>query len=254
MRIGANRQGSLPPQKRVNAPFVFLFPLLSVQKRKDFVMARKHNHQYLRAIALSFGVLLLPLPRIHAQSPSFRWVEKSGGPGNDYGYGIAVDGAGNSYVAGSFNGSATFGETSVISQGGADIFIAKYDNGGNLLWVRSAGGATNDAASAVAVDGSGNCYVTGVFQGTATFGNTSLTSAGGPDIFIAKYDSAGNFVWARQAGGSSDDRGYAVAALSVPFVQRIGGSTTPSTVKRVLGEASCALSEAIGGVVIQKSP
>lgn len=51
-----------------------------------------------------------------------------------------------------------------------------------------------------------------------------------------------------------DDRGYAVAALSVPFLQRIDDSTTPSTVKRVLGEASSALSEAIGGVAIQKSP
>ena len=51
----------------------------------------------------------------------------------------------------------------------------------------------------------------------------------------------------------SDDRGYAVAALSVPFLQRIGDSTTSSTVKRVLGEASCALSEAIGGVAGQKS-
>ena len=51
-----------------------------------------------------------------------------------------------------------------------------------------------------------------------------------------------------------DDRGYAVAALSVPFVQRIGGSTTPSTVKRVLGQASCALSEAIGGVASQNTP
>lgn len=50
-----------------------------------------------------------------------------------------------------------------------------------------------------------------------------------------------------------DDRGYGVAALSVPFIQRIGDPTTPSTVKRVLGEASCSLSEAIGGVAIQES-
>jgi DNA-binding IclR family transcriptional regulator len=50
-----------------------------------------------------------------------------------------------------------------------------------------------------------------------------------------------------------DDRGHAVAAISVPFLQRTGDSTTPSTVKRALADASCALSEAIGGVVIQKS-
>jgi len=51
-----------------------------------------------------------------------------------------------------------------------------------------------------------------------------------------------------------DDRSYAVAALSVPFLQRIDHSTTRSAVKRVLAEASCALSEAIGGVAVQKSP
>ena len=51
-----------------------------------------------------------------------------------------------------------------------------------------------------------------------------------------------------------DDRSYAVAALSVPFLKRVDHSTTRSAVKRVLAEASCALSEAIGGVVVQKSP
>lgn len=138
-------------------------------------------------------------------------MTKAGGATNDYGYGIAADSAGNSYVAGSFNGSAAFGETSLTGQGGDDIFIAKYDNGGNLIWARGAGGAANDAASAVAVDGSGNCYVTGFFQGTATFGTANLVSAGGPDVFIAKYDPTGNLLWAKSAGGSSDDRGYAIA-------------------------------------------
>jgi hypothetical protein len=174
-------------------------------------MARQHNRRNLHALALFLAPLILPLTQAVAQSPTFSWVEKAGGAANDYGYGIAVDGAGNSYIAGSFNGSATFAETAVTGQGGNDIFVAKYDNAGNLLWARSAGGATNDAASAVAVDGSGNCYVTGFFQGTAAFGTTTLTSAGGPDIFVAKYDSAGNLLWVRQAGGPRDDRGYAVA-------------------------------------------
>ena len=192
-------------------------------------MARQRNRQYLRAVTLFLAPLLFLLPQANAQSPSFRWVVKEGGPANDYGNAIAVDSAGNAYVAGSFIGSATFGETSVTGQGGDDIFIAKYDNGGNLLWVRSAGGATNDAASAVAVDGGGNCYLTGFFQGTATFGNTNLVSAGGPDIFIAKYDSSGNFLWARQAGGSSDDRGYAIAVDSSANVYVAGAFNNTAT-------------------------
>jgi hypothetical protein len=84
---------------------------------------------------------------------------------------------------------------------GADIFLIKYDTLGNLQWVRQAGGALQDSGAAVDVDASGNVYITGGFRSTATFGTNVLTSYGGQDIFVAKYDSAGNEIWVRQAGG-----------------------------------------------------
>lgn len=136
-------------------------------------------------------------------------------------YGIAVDSAGNVSVAGTFRQSTTFGEggataTTLTSAGNVDIFVARYDNAGALLWAKQAGGAGYDQASGVAIDASGNSYITGYFRDSATFGAgdataTTLTSTGGPEIYLARYDSAGTLVWAKQAGGTASDRGEAIA-------------------------------------------
>jgi hypothetical protein len=78
-------------------------------------------------------------------------------------------------------------------------------------WAASGGGSSADAGSAMATDGNGNTYVTGYFSSTsATFGTSVLSSAGGYDMFIVKYDPSGNVAWARRAGGSSTDMGLGV--------------------------------------------
>ena len=149
------------------------------------------------------------------------WAKQAGGTGLDEGNGIAVDGSGNSYVVGNFNGSATFGpgetnETTLTSTGSGEIFVAKYDASGDLVWAKRAGGISFDQGRGIAVDGSGNSYVTGDFVGSATFGpgetnETTLTAAGGTDIVVAKYDASGDLVWAKRAGGTSDDFGFGIA-------------------------------------------
>ena len=125
------------------------------------------------------------------------WANRAGGTSDALGNGIAVDGAGNSYVTGCFQGSATFGsgetnETTLTSAGGQDIFVAKNDASGDLVWAKRTGGTSGDRGIGIAVDGAGNSYVTGDFSDSATFGSgeaneTTLTSAGGNDIFVAKY-------------------------------------------------------------------
>lgn len=143
------------------------------------------------------------------------WAAASGGSGSDVGNAIAVDAAGNSYVAGYFNGTATFGTNTLTSAGNTDIFITKQDGNGQLLWVRRAGGPGYDAAKGIAVDALGNCYVTGAYEGEAGFSSTTLTNtsaASYADVFLAKYDPAGNLVWARSAGVEfAHDEGTAVA-------------------------------------------
>ena len=145
------------------------------------------------------------------ENGNFLWAEQAGGTLHVGGFAIAVDVSGNSLVTGHFEGSAIFGDTTLTSFGGSDIFVAKYDGNGNLLWVEQAGGTNYEVGFGIAVDGSGNSLVTGWFMGTATFGNTTLTNSGGPDIFIAKYDENGNFIWVEQAGGTDSQVGQGIA-------------------------------------------
>lgn len=149
------------------------------------------------------------------------WSKYAGGSGADRGTAIAHDSAGNSYVTGYFQGEAVFGEgearaTILKSAGHTDVFIAKYDANGNLLWARRAGGASADTGFAIATDYPGNCFITGAFQGAVAFGEeasaaTMLTSAGAGDVFVARYDSEGNLLWAKSAGGPQLDQGKSLA-------------------------------------------
>jgi hypothetical protein len=149
-----------------------------------------------------------------SSSGSWQWTVKAGGSDSDIGNGIAVDSSGNAYVTGSFLETATFGSTSLVSSGGTDIFIVKLSSSGSWQWVIRVGNSGYDYVNAIAVDSSGNTYVSGDFTGTTTFGSTSLVSSGNYDIFIAKLSSSGSWQWAVKAGGSGIDRGVGIAVDS----------------------------------------
>jgi hypothetical protein len=147
------------------------------------------------------------------------WARRSGGTGEDWGREVVVDALGNIYLTGHFQGTATFDTTTLRSAGGRDIFLAKYDPSGNLLWIKQIGGSTDDIGRGIDVDTSANLYLTGTFTGTVKFGTTTLTSAGNEDIFLAKYDTSGNLLWVRQAGGAGLDRPKNL------FLDSLGNST-----------------------------
>ncbi len=151
------------------------------------------------------------------------WAKQqdANGSANELGGGVAADPSGNIIVSGWFNSpTVTFGTTTLTnsqSPNSIDIFIVKYDCNGNVMWARQqdAGGTSNDNAINVTADAGGNVIVTGHFEsGTITFGTTTLTNAGVRDIFIVKYDSNGNVLWAKQqdAGGTGADVGQCVTA------------------------------------------
>lgn len=114
------------------------------------------------------------------------WAKQAGGTGYDSGLGISIDAGGNSYITGNFWSTASFGSISITTSGSYNVFVAKLDSNCNWLWAKQAGGASWDYGYGIDADASGNSYVTGYFLGTATFGNTSLISDGGYDIFVAK--------------------------------------------------------------------
>ncbi len=156
-------------------------------------------------------IFLLIVVCAFSQTPDWQWATQAGGSGgDDTGYSITLDDAGNSYVTGSFKSIAAFGAYSLTSIGNSDIFVAKMDASGNWLWATQAGGSSADEGYEITLDNDGNSYVTGYFEETVTFGTYSLTSSGNSDIFVAKMDTDGNWLWATQAGGNSDDEGYEI--------------------------------------------
>lgn len=138
------------------------------------------------------------------------WAVKGGGTSVDYGTDIETDASGNSYVTGYFEGAASFGTTTLTSSGGYDVFIAKLDANGNWLWAVRAGGTSYDAGNGIDIDASGNCYVTGYFATTATFGSTNLVSGGGDDVFVTKLNANGNWLWAVKGGYNNYETGYRI--------------------------------------------
>jgi len=143
---------------------------------------------------------------------SVEWAQRFGANPFDRGYAIAADAAGNSYVTGYFRSTVAFGSASLTSVGGEDLFVAKLDPDGAVVWATRAGGTGLDKGYGIATDGQGNCFVTGHFLGTAIFGNTTLTAVGNVDVFIAKLDASGAFVWAKGFGGTAGDLGQGIAA------------------------------------------
>lgn len=149
-------------------------------------------------------------------SPAGRiiWTISAGGTDTEIGYGIRVDKSDNVYVLGYFSGTANFGTLSIKSAGSSDVFVAQLNSKGVFQWVKGFGGTGTDYGYALAVDDSGNSYITGAFRDSVVMGSTTLSSKGGEDIFVAKLDNKGAVAWAAGNGGStssfSNERGQAI--------------------------------------------
>ncbi len=154
------------------------------------------------------------------------WAKSKGGTSNDDGKAIVTDLNGNVYITGNYS-STDFGGLS--NAGGSDVFIVKYAANGNEIWERGVGGSANEDGFGITTDANGNIYITGEFSSsTSAFGSTSLTSSGGPDIFIAQYDLSGNVLWAKSAGGAKGDVGFAISADAVNNIYVTGSFRSPS--------------------------
>jgi hypothetical protein len=136
------------------------------------------------------------------------------GEGNAGGKGIAIDSDDNIYITGYFTETCSIGGTALTSYGKSDAFVAKKGSSGDWEWTKSLGGSDYDSVSGVTVDENGNVYLTGYFTGTASFGDTNLSSSGSLDIFVTKFNSNGDWQYAMRAGGTGDDQGKSISVDS----------------------------------------
>jgi gliding motility-associated-like protein len=130
-------------------------------------------------------------------SGDFIWAKSLGGTGNDNGFSMALDAAGNVYTSGFFEGTADFDPSTAVldltAVGGYDIFINKLDAAGNFAWAVNMGGTSLDRGQSITLDATGNVYTTGAYRftadfdpGTGTFNLTYAGNAGNTDMFIQK--------------------------------------------------------------------
>ena len=155
------------------------------------------------------------------------FIKQLGTTGFDIGYGVAVDSTGNVYVTGSTEG--TLGASAF---GLSDIFLAKFDSSGNQLFIKQFGTTGFDIGYGVALDSSGNVYVTGSTEGTL-----GASAFGLSDIFLAKFDSSGNNIFIQQLGTTGRDIGYGIT-LDSSANAFITGST-----EGILGASALGLSD-----------
>jgi hypothetical protein len=138
------------------------------------------------------------------------WSKSFGGKKDDHASSIATDAAGNFYVSGNFKSDSLSLDTITVPLlTPSTSFLAKFDSGGHVIWVRTAGGYSR--ATNVAVDGAGNITYAGSFLylnliiGTDTLTNTDGWGNITEDLFVARYTPSGNFLWAKKFGGTDQD-------------------------------------------------
>ena len=140
--------------------------------------------------------------------------------------GVATDAQGNIYVVGDFDGSINFGGGALTSAGLIDGFLTKLSPSGVHLWSKRFGSAGPQVLSHVAVDSAGNVVVLGKGQNSIDFGGGMLTSAGGMDVFLAKFDSNGNHLMSKRFGGAMDETATGLAVSGTDILVSVSSGST----------------------------
>jgi hypothetical protein len=167
-----------------------------------------------------------------------QWTKLLGTVGDDWANGVAVDGSGYIYVTGPTIGNLDGNNNA----GSGDAFLAKYDSTGTRQWTKLLGTAAPDDARAVALDGSGNIYITGGTDGNLDGNN----NAGSGDAFLAKYDSTGTRQWTKLLGTAGGESAYGVAAgggyiyVTGPTTSNLDGNINAGGIDIFLGRYSPA--------------
>ncbi|MES2133359.1 MAG: T9SS type A sorting domain-containing protein [Bacteroidota bacterium] len=209
------------------------------------------KQNFTKKMSLLLFFITISVTQLLSQAPSFQWVNqgfpKPGGSTPQVKAGcIALDALGNSYVTGTFVGRTVFGkgtDTLVLNGRSAgsndmgDMYLAKYDQGGKIVWVREGLNRQHHVSqisgTGVTVDHNNNVYITGIYVDSISFGTTALAGSTNSNnyscSYITKYDASGNLVWAKGAGtGPVLANGICVDAAGNSYLAGIAAQATIS--------------------------
>ncbi len=152
------------------------------------------------------------------------WAKSAAGSGDDQGLALDIDVNGNTLITGLYTSTTlSFDGTTIANAGNKDVFIAKYDDVGNLVWAKSMGGSADEEGRAIITNGNGGSYITGYFESSAlNVGTSTLNNAGMYDLFVARYDDSGSPNWSAKAGKTGNDYGYSLALDATETVYLTG--------------------------------
>jgi hypothetical protein len=144
--------------------------------------------------------------RAYSSEGTERWTRTFGGAGLDQVNSLAVNGAGELALAGSFTEGFSFGPAcpTLNHAGSEDGFVAKLSTMGACVWSQRFGDLTSQQATAVSMNSAGEVFLGGNYQGSVTFGGNTHSSLGGFDFFVVKFDAQGVAQWSRGFGGTQD--------------------------------------------------
>ena len=197
--------------------------LLDIQHHEEYGSKAFINYKRnIPILLLTLFIILFSPLKLHAQG--WEWAKSSAGSGTytgNVGTSLIADASGNVYQAGYFwSASLALGSQTLTNAGQTDAFLAKYDSLGNVIWAKSAGGRGDDVIYSITTDNRGNLYVAGWFASpsinfdTITLYNHHSTGAFGVDdtidIFLVKYNAAGDVIWAKGTTGSKTDEAICV--------------------------------------------
>ena len=156
-------------------------------------------------IAILSSLFVITRYQSNGQQLVPQWALQVGGPGDERGVKVITDPGGNIYFSGiiekevyiSFNGITD----TIVSYGKEDIYFGKINAIGQWLWAKHIGGKGADSPTDMTISGSGDVYLSGIFEDTLVIDTDSIVSQDYIDSFVAKYDSLGNLNWLRRIAG-----------------------------------------------------
>ncbi len=178
------------------------------KKKTQFAFKPHHISVFAFLVSgLVLASLLFPIQALLNRNTVLKFTSVStyGGTSTEAGTAVALDASGNQYILGTFQGTATFGETTLISNGNIDAVVFKRTSDGIVEWAMQVGGAGLDGVLNIDTDTTGNVYVGVWTNGNFSIGETDFVGFGSNDAVLFKLNSAGVLQWTKHIGGTFGD-------------------------------------------------